>query len=156
MSPEASIAWAGVSVLLPLLKNPVAADEANRSGLSYVTSRFSYNMKLEPHLWPQNLRDAGLKDEFFSLVVDLYENIFEFQMKTVIRFYRHWLYTIGRDAILLDSWEDMLSRIKEREKLVETASQTNEGLAGRYHQEDQLVELKRIAYVSPSCSLTCD
>ncbi|RYP68954.1 hypothetical protein DL771_006376 [Monosporascus sp. 5C6A] len=53
-SPEASVAWAGVCVLLPVLTNPSAAEEANRDGLSYVTSRICYYVELERLLWPVN------------------------------------------------------------------------------------------------------
>lgn len=38
-SPEASIVWAGVCIILPLLTNPQAADESNRGGFTYVTTR---------------------------------------------------------------------------------------------------------------------
>ena len=49
-SPEASIAWAGVSLILPLLTNPVTAEEANRDGFAYVTTRMRYYAALEPLL----------------------------------------------------------------------------------------------------------
>ncbi|KAJ5359385.1 ankyrin repeat protein [Penicillium cataractarum] len=49
-SPEASIAWAGVYIILPLLTNPRVADEANRDGFTYVTTRMKYYTALEPLL----------------------------------------------------------------------------------------------------------
>jgi hypothetical protein len=48
--PEASIAWAGVCIILPLLTNPSTADEANRDGFTYVTTRMRYYAALEPLL----------------------------------------------------------------------------------------------------------
>ena len=51
-SPEASLVWPGVCVALPLLTNPQAASEANKSGFHYVTSRLAYYLKLEHLLWP--------------------------------------------------------------------------------------------------------
>lgn len=36
--PYASIVIVGVSIVLPLLKNPAAAKEANRDGFTYVMS----------------------------------------------------------------------------------------------------------------------
>ncbi|KAF6802795.1 vegetative incompatibility protein het-e-1, partial [Colletotrichum musicola] len=130
-SPEASLAWAGVCVLLPLLTNPSAAEEANRNGLSYVTSRIRYYVEVERLLWPENIRDPGLKAGFESHIVDLYQCILEFQIKTVLRFYRRWLATMGRDVIRYDDWEEMLSKIKELEDTVWKDTSTVNTLASR-------------------------
>ena len=54
VSPEASLAWAGVCVILPLLTNPSAAEQANSDGFTYVTCRMRYYVALEPLLWPKN------------------------------------------------------------------------------------------------------
>ncbi|KAK8029293.1 hypothetical protein PG991_006349 [Apiospora marii] len=115
VSPEASLAWAGVSILLPVLTNPSAAKEANREGLSYVTSRTRYYVELESLLWPGKLDRIGVEMEFESHIVELYRLILEFQIKTVLRFYRRWLSTLGRDLIRHDDWEGMLSNIKRLE-----------------------------------------
>ncbi|KAF6798278.1 vegetative incompatibility protein het-e-1 [Colletotrichum sojae] len=117
-SPEAGIAWSGVSILLPLLKNPSTAEEANRDGLSYVTSRLRYYIELEHLLWPENLCESGLKVEFESHIVDLYQHILEFQIKSVLRFFRRWLSNTGRDMIRHDDWKGMLSKIKDLEQVV--------------------------------------
>ncbi|KAB5542898.1 hypothetical protein GE09DRAFT_1289546 [Coniochaeta sp. 2T2.1] len=47
-SPDASVAWAGVCLILPLLTNAKTADEANRDGFTYVTTRMRYYAALEP------------------------------------------------------------------------------------------------------------
>ncbi|KAK8877786.1 g-protein beta wd-40 repeats containing [Apiospora arundinis] len=118
VSPEASIAWAGVCVLLPLLSNSSAAEEANREGLSYVTSRMRYYVELESLLWPENLHGLALKAEFESFMIELYRCILEFQIKTVLRFYRRWLANTGRDLVLHDDWKGILSKIKTLERSV--------------------------------------
>ncbi|KAF6807326.1 vegetative incompatibility protein het-e-1, partial [Colletotrichum musicola] len=135
-SSEASVAWAGVSVLLPLLKNPSVAEIANRDGLSYVTSRIRYYIELEHLLWPENLRESGLKAEFESHIVDLYQHVLEFQIKTVIRFFRRWLSSTSRDMIRHDDWEGMLSKIKGLERIVGDESRTLNTIAARNKVED--------------------
>ncbi|KAH7636127.1 hypothetical protein B0T09DRAFT_330576 [Sordaria sp. MPI-SDFR-AT-0083] len=45
-SPEASIIWAGVCIVLPLLTSPMLADETNRDGFAYVTSRIKLLVSL--------------------------------------------------------------------------------------------------------------
>ncbi|KAH7308372.1 hypothetical protein B0I35DRAFT_482952 [Stachybotrys elegans] len=131
VSPEASLAWAGVCVLLPLLTNPSAAEEANRDGLSYVTFRIRYYIELERLLWPENLVEPGLKVEFDGHIVDLYQRILEFQFKTVLRFYRRWIATASRDVIRYDDWNGILSKIKEQEQIVREESSTLNTIASQ-------------------------
>ncbi|KAI0971900.1 hypothetical protein F4678DRAFT_478893 [Xylaria arbuscula] len=66
--PEASIVWAGVGVILPLLTNPKVADEANRDGFTYVTTPL--------------IAEANNQD------IQLYQLILELQLKSVRDFTR--------------------------------------------------------------------
>ncbi|TLD25037.1 hypothetical protein PspLS_06272 [Pyricularia sp. CBS 133598] len=131
VSPEASLVWAGVCVLLPVLTNPSAAEEANRDGLSYVTFRIRYYIELERLLWPENLIEPGLKREFSDHIVDLYQHILEFQIKIVLRLYRRWLATASRDAIRYEDWEGMLAKIREREQIIREESNNLNTVASR-------------------------
>src|SRR3954469_11398987 len=54
--PYASIVLAGVSLVLPLLKNPTAAEAANREGLTYVTSQMRYYVAMESLLLPEDVK----------------------------------------------------------------------------------------------------
>ncbi|KAK7928370.1 hypothetical protein PG985_005368 [Apiospora marii] len=121
-SPEAAIAWAGVCILLPVLTKPEAAAAANSEGLTYVTSRIRYYIELESLLLPEKLEKPGLKAEFECRIVELYQCILEFQLKTVLRLYRKWLATLGRDLISHDDWKAMLLKIKDLEKDVYSES----------------------------------
>ncbi|EFQ34670.1 WD domain-containing protein [Colletotrichum graminicola M1.001] len=57
--PYASIVMAGVSLILPLLKNPLAADAANSEGLTYVTLRMRYYAAMEQSLFPKDMEPAA-------------------------------------------------------------------------------------------------
>ncbi|KAI8218468.1 hypothetical protein K4K55_012793, partial [Colletotrichum sp. SAR 10_96] len=103
-SPEASLVWAGMCVLLPVFTNPSAAEEANRSGLSHI--------------------------------VDLCQDILEFQVKTVLRFYRKWLANLGRDILQHDEWDGLVAKIKDREQIVQKESNTLNNVASRNALED--------------------
>ncbi|KAF4425545.1 Vegetative incompatibility protein HET-E-1 [Colletotrichum fructicola] len=130
-SPQASLVWAGMCVLLPVFTNPSAAEEADRDGLSYVASRLRYYVELERLLWPESLIKPGLKTEFDSHIVDLYQDILEFQVKTVLRFYGRWLANIGRDILQHDEWDGLVTKIKEREQVVQEESNTLNNVASR-------------------------
>lgn len=75
--PYASIVMAGVSLVLPLLKNPAAAEEANRDGFTYVTSQMRYFAAMESLLLPQDTK-PDLKDDLTERLVDLYKLIIDF------------------------------------------------------------------------------
>jgi hypothetical protein len=134
-SPEASVAWAGVSVILPVLTNPSAAEGANMDGLAYVTSRASYYVQLEPILRTKH-NPAKLQPELDKHIVDLYKHILEFQILTVIRLYRQWVSKLARDIIRNEDWEGMFSKIKDLEEIIRKEANNMSIVASRDTLED--------------------
>lgn len=123
-SPEASIAWAGVCVVLPLLTNPSAADAANRDGFACVTNRMRYYIALEPLLL-ELIQDSSIAKKTSNLIeeckahiVDLYQYILDFQFRSVLRFYRNWLGNLSRDLVQHEDWKQMQLKIKDLEDMV--------------------------------------
>ncbi|KAB5566553.1 hypothetical protein GE09DRAFT_1187085 [Coniochaeta sp. 2T2.1] len=109
-SPDASVAWAGVCLILPLLTNAKTADEANRDGFTYVTTRMRYYARLEPLPY-----------------LTLYQHIMEFQIRSVLRFHRSSFGGYVRDTIIPDNWKQMRLDIEKLESTVNTNfSQINE------------------------------
>ncbi|CAK7215098.1 hypothetical protein SCUCBS95973_002363 [Sporothrix curviconia] len=129
-SPEASIAWSGICLILPLLTNPQTTEEANHDGFIYVTARMRYYTVFEPLL--QKLgQNGGVSDalmvETNNHVVSLYQRILEFQIRSVLRFYKSRLKTYAGDAILPYDWEKAIQKIKQQEDMVnEILSQINQ------------------------------
>ncbi|KAK3324517.1 hypothetical protein B0T19DRAFT_486672 [Cercophora scortea] len=137
-SPEASIAWAGVSIILPLLTNPSTAEEANRDGFTYVTTRMRYYAALETLLMRLGQNDGvddSLMAEATQHVVALYQQILDFQIKSVLRFYRNWAKTFCRDLILYDNWKQMRADIVQLEAVVNHDLQQINDLASRQELE---------------------
>lgn len=112
--PYASIVMAGVSLVLPLLKNPVAVETANREGFTYVTSQMRCYVEMESLRLPVDM-EIGLKCSLMDGVIDLYKLIIEFQVKSVVRFYRARTKNYFRDTVNYDDWAQKLSQIKETE-----------------------------------------
>jgi hypothetical protein len=136
VSPEASLAWAGVCVILPILTNPSAAEQANSDGFTYVVSRMHFYVELERLLWPANLERADkLKKEFEDHIVDLYQHILDFQLKSVLRFYRSRLENLGRDLIQHEDWKTMLSTINDKEAIVRNDSEQINTVSSRQQLE---------------------
>ncbi|KAK3306056.1 uncharacterized protein B0T15DRAFT_417141, partial [Chaetomium strumarium] len=129
-SPEASIAWAGVCIVLPLLTNPRTADEANRGGFTYVTARMRYYAALEP-LLQQLGQDVGVTEDLMAEanehIVVLYQHILEFQIRSVLRFYQSRIRGYAKDMFLLEDWERMKTEIEKMEVTVnQNLTQINE------------------------------
>ncbi|KAJ5389886.1 NACHT-domain-containing protein [Penicillium cataractarum] len=112
--PYASVVMAGVSLILPLLKNPVAIEAANREGFTYITSQMRCYVEMESLRLPADMA-AGLKSSLTDGVTGLYKLIIEFQVESVIRFYRSRTKNYFRDTVNYDDWSQKLSQIKETE-----------------------------------------
>ncbi|KAK0641338.1 hypothetical protein B0T16DRAFT_213792 [Cercophora newfieldiana] len=120
-SPEASIVLAGVWLILPLLTNPVTAEEANQDGFAYVSTRITYYTALEPLLQrlglSANIAD-GLRVEAESHLIDLYRHILEFQIASVLRFYYSSLKRYTGDVLQRRDWQEMRRGIEKRDATV--------------------------------------
>ncbi|EPE06410.1 ankyrin repeat protein [Ophiostoma piceae UAMH 11346] len=120
-SPEASIAWTGVCLILPLLTNPTTAAEANRDGFAYVTARMRYYVALEPLLRRLG-ENAGVADMLMSEandhIVDLYQLILDFQLCSVLRFYQGHRKIYLHDMFSTKDWKQTTLDIKTREEIV--------------------------------------
>lgn len=121
VSPEASIAWAGVSILLPLLTNPPKEEEENRDGLLYLTRRLNHFARLSRTV--QQVRTSSVARErvdgfetFDEQVLELFREIIEFQVRSALRFHRSSLQTWARDAVQHDRWQDRRKKIESLEE----------------------------------------
>lgn len=110
--PYASIVMAGISLVLPLLKNPLKAEAANQDGFTYVTSQMRYYAAMESLLLPEDMK-ADLKADLTDRLVGLYKLIIDFQVWSVIRFYRSRTKNLLRGAINYDDWETKYQDIKD-------------------------------------------
>jgi uncharacterized protein YlaN (UPF0358 family) len=135
-SSEASIAWDAVSLILPLLTNPATAAEANRDGFSYVTTRTRYYAAFETEILRLGQSRGEQIEEVTVQIVDLYEDILDFQLRSVLRFYQNSVRVLLRDVVLYDDWSEKVKKIKEMEDVIfRELTQTND-FASRTELED--------------------
>ncbi|KAL2151154.1 hypothetical protein VTH82DRAFT_6252 [Thermothelomyces myriococcoides] len=109
--PYAAIVMAGVSLVLPLLANPPAAEAANQQGFKNVTEKIRYYGTMEQLLLPGSMND-DVKDNLAGRLVNLYKHVIDFQIRTVLRFYRSRTKQILRDVANYDGWSEQLNRIE--------------------------------------------
>ena len=140
VSPEASLAWCGVCLVLPLLTIPSDAENSHREGFAYVSGRMRYYLGIERHLFPKNLQRPGGQENpgeaFRKTILELYQHILEYQLKSVLRFFRHWLKNAGKDLIEMNAWPGMLTKITDCEKILGTDFEQINDIALRKNLED--------------------
>jgi N-terminal domain of NWD NACHT-NTPase len=132
-SPEASTAWAGVCLVLPLITGGIEEKEACSSGFIYVSSRLRLYCQQELAIIPESQQDGG---EFTKLVVSLYQLILEFQIKFVLRCYRGRFVDAARLVAGLDNWESTLETVKKLEKDIDVKSKLINAGVSRQHLEE--------------------
>ncbi|KAF4987184.1 hypothetical protein FGRMN_10500, partial [Fusarium graminum] len=140
-APEAAVAWVGVCLGLEILSNPVTEARANRKGIAYVLSRIEWYWNLVSLLLDENKAEqssVGLRVQLEEHVVQLYEKLLSYQMKSVCIYYRNSAVVIGRDMLKLDDWAGQLSEIKEAEDAVQRDME-------QYNTEESKTRLQEIA-----------
>lgn len=115
--PYAPIAMAGVGLLLPFLTGPSTANDENQKGLLYVTSQIRYYIEMEPLLLPEDMT-PGLKNELANNMRDLYKLVIDYQVQSVMRFYRGSTENYLKDFSNYDNWSGKLEALKEKETTV--------------------------------------
>ncbi|EEY17515.1 ankyrin repeat domain-containing protein [Verticillium alfalfae VaMs.102] len=141
LSPEASVAWAVVSLALPLLTNPISTTEAHENGYEKVTSLMQYYVAQETHLLGINKgtnqsatndrsSDKGTHSEITAQIaelrkriIELYKAILDFQIQSVLRFYRNRLKLFAVDALCLTDWAALTQAVESREVDVKELNQ---------------------------------
>ena len=121
--PHAALAWAGVSMLLPLLLNPTNQRESLAKGIEYISTLIMRFTIIERTYKQQRLRmkhyfapdHEKLNAAFESHITKLYAQILCFQAKAVCQLYKSSLKRHAFDTIKINDWATMLSEIKEQE-----------------------------------------
>ncbi|KAK0731925.1 hypothetical protein B0H67DRAFT_501978, partial [Lasiosphaeris hirsuta] len=152
-SPEASIAWAGIAMVLPLLTNTRTAEEANHEGFTYVTTRMDYYAAFEPMFFRlarscDVVGDKELMNNVTTHIVDLYEQILAFQLRSVLRFYKTRLGVIARDMVRYDDWEDWQKKITGLEDIVNKDLKLINAFVSRENLEQHGEKLEKLRNAS--------
>ncbi|KAF6525555.1 hypothetical protein HZS61_011350 [Fusarium oxysporum f. sp. conglutinans] len=139
-APEAAIAWVGVCLGLEILSNPVTEARYNRNGIAYVLSRMEWYWNLVSLLLDENKAEqssAGLRVQLEKHVVQLYEKLLSYQVKSVCLYHRNWAAVVLRDVFRLDDWAGQLDDIQKAEAAVGTDS-------GQYNNEQSKIYLRKL------------
>ncbi|KAG4261888.1 hypothetical protein FPRO03_11356 [Fusarium proliferatum] len=119
-SSEAAIAWAGISLGLEILSNPMKEPGLNRKGIAYVLSRTEWYWNLAELVLQDDtsVSSAALRTSLETQIIEFYKKLLLFQMRSACLYYRNWAGVILRDAVKLDDWSGELNSIKDGENLI--------------------------------------
>ncbi|KAJ4127499.1 hypothetical protein NW765_015978 [Fusarium oxysporum] len=93
-SPEAGVAWAGISV-----------------GLEWYWNLANIILDAER----ANANASVLRSKLESQVVEFYKKLLLFQIHSACLYYRNWASVLLRDTLKLDDWDEKLKDVKEAE-----------------------------------------
>ncbi|KAJ4129051.1 hypothetical protein NW768_007582 [Fusarium equiseti] len=120
-SSEASIVWAGVSLGLEILSNPMKEPGLNRKAIVYVVSRMEWYWNLVDLAIDEDrtsMPSATLRSNLESQIVKFYKKLLLFQMYSACLYYRNWASVLVRDLVKLDDWSEKLTEVKNAEDLL--------------------------------------
>ncbi|KAL7911179.1 NACHT domain-containing protein [Trichoderma velutinum] len=123
--PEAAVAWTGICFALEMVSNSIQEGKANTKGIGYVVSRMNWYWHLAELLSDDNISKSApnsLRLQMEKHIIDLYQKLLLYQMKSVCRYYRRHGPAIWRDAITADNWTGQLDDIRNAEATVQEDS----------------------------------
>ncbi|KAL6408692.1 hypothetical protein AUP68_07636 [Ilyonectria robusta] len=146
-APQAAIAWVGVCFVLErqVLSNPLTEPGINREGVTYVVSRMDWYWNLVDLLLDKGASPplAELRDQLEKHIVQLYQKLLLYQMKSVCLYHRSRVAAFFRDVIKLDNWRGQLDDIKAAEADVQRDSGQYSSLQARTHLQDIASTIRR-------------
>ncbi|KAL7793793.1 WD40-repeat-containing domain protein [Trichoderma ceciliae] len=116
-APQAALPWAIVCMSLEILQNPLNESEANANGVRYVTKRMEWYWSIATHALklPHDGELSDAKMTIKSQLVELYQELLLFQIKSVCSYYRNRGLSLLRDTVKLDDWAGHLENIRKLE-----------------------------------------
>ncbi|KAH8659004.1 hypothetical protein BGZ61DRAFT_540345 [Ilyonectria robusta] len=121
VAPDAAVAWAGICIGLEIITNPTKEPELNRTGITHVLLRMRWYWKLADLLLGDERAQASrgsLRGELEEHLIQLYQSLLLYQMKSVCLYHRNWAAVLLRDAVKFDDWAAKLEAIKSEETAI--------------------------------------
>ncbi|KAI2910154.1 hypothetical protein CBS63078_4286 [Aspergillus niger] len=136
-SPEASLAWAGLCLILPVFLNPVQQRSENVEGLSKVIHRISYYPSYA--VWLMNHHSPGPDETWKVLegqIVLLYKMLIQYIAKSVCQYYHvdsatNKVKQLLKDTLKWDSWTTMIDDMQRLELEIQGKAQDLNLIASR-------------------------
>lgn len=110
--PHASIVMAGVSLVIPLLKNPTAQEAAHQDGFKYITSQLRYYDAMGTLILSEAIEPEA-RQHLERLLVNLYQLIIDFEVQSIMWLYRSRTKNFFRGEVKYDDWRQKAESVKK-------------------------------------------
>ncbi|KAF0644051.1 hypothetical protein FPSE5266_20056 [Fusarium pseudograminearum] len=137
--PQAAVPWAGICCALEILSSPLTEPKKNRDGMEYVLKRMDWYWRLSPWLLQDcHSSDSSqpLRAQLENQIVQLYQKLLLFQMKSVILYHRGRFAVFMRDLPKIDDWATHVKEIKDSETALGVDSNQYNTLEMRTNLQD--------------------
>ncbi|KAF7953585.1 uncharacterized protein EAE97_000984 [Botrytis byssoidea] len=121
--PHAAMAWAGLSLFLPLLINAAEQPKALTKGVEYV-SELLCRFSVTERLYQEQIRDTSafvitdtkkLRSNFEKSLTELYAQVLLYQCRAISQLHSSKVMGIAKDMFKSENWDDLSSELKEYE-----------------------------------------
>jgi len=126
--------------------NPTTETKANRDGIVHVISRMKWYCELSILLLKENTVDvetsAGVRSELEQRVIELYQALLLYLIKSVGSYYRNRFIAFLRDTIKLDDWNGSLQSVEVAENAIrqDSYAYTTQQIS---HRLEQLLDIAK-------------
>ncbi|KAK5989674.1 Ankyrin-3-like protein [Cladobotryum mycophilum] len=122
-NPYASMAWAGISLLLPLFMNPSTQNASLVKGLEYISSLIAQS-RMREEIYAQVYESGTGGHESFQrshgeykiALERLYRQILRFQAKSYCYYSDNSAFRLGHDVIKWNDWDQLVNGVREQEQ----------------------------------------
>ncbi|PHH64812.1 hypothetical protein CDD81_3878 [Ophiocordyceps australis] len=144
-APKAAVAWVGVCSGLEMLSNTVTEPGINRRGIAYVISRTAWYWNLATLLLDENTaeRSKELRDELEAHIIQLYQKLLLYQMRSVCLYHKNRASIVLGDTIKVHDWANQLKDIQDAEAVVKKDAE-------QYSTEQIKANLEQLATTAQS------
>src|SRR5271155_2729904 len=106
--------------------NPISEAEANRDGIIRVVSKMKWYSSLSKLLleetFEQDKRFAELREQLANQILDLYNKLLKYVIKSICAYYRNPALEFLRKSVKLDDWTGSLDELHTAEDDVKAAA----------------------------------
>ncbi|KAI1134357.1 WD40 repeat-like protein [Hypoxylon sp. FL0543] len=129
--PYAALAWAGVMFVLPLLKTMLQQDNEAIEGFEYIVSLLVRCKLMEDDFLQPRTGDTNPSESDHKLAlslqaktIELYSNVYKYQIRVVLHFGRSTLGRYSRDLVVSNDWKGMIQKLKATETEIDRDQQS--------------------------------
>ncbi|KAI9926518.1 hypothetical protein MW887_004286 [Aspergillus wentii] len=119
--PHASLAWAGVAMILPLLVKPVTQGEDAVAGLEFVSDLLVRYRLIEESValkMDMNLTSSSLVVSISEKTVSLYMHVLRYQMRLARQYSHSAVFRYIRNVGGIDDWKEMIATIRDIDSII--------------------------------------